>query len=128
MWRRSLVRSLDLTELGRFLSTRRDVVFAVVFGSAQDGTVLPGSDLDLGICFDPRPGPDALVTLLTEIADLLPFDGIDLTDLTTADPILAFEAISGRFLCRNSPEGTAEAYSRICREYEDAMALLHRAA
>jgi predicted nucleotidyltransferase len=122
------VRKLDLAELGRFLSTRREVVFAVAFGSAQDGHVRPGSDLDLGIYFDPRPSPEALAALLVAVADLLAFDDIDCTDLAAADPILAFEAISGRFLCRNSPERTAEVCSLICREYEDAMALLNRAA
>jgi len=47
---------------------------------------------------------------------------VDLVVLNQADPILAFEAISGRFLCKNDQDQTAAFFSLVCREYEDVMA------
>jgi hypothetical protein len=49
---------------------------------------------------------------------------IDLVVLNADNPILAFEAISGRFLCKNDLEKTAAFFSLVCREYEDVMANL----
>ena len=122
------MRTLDLDRLAAYLAERQDVAFAVVFGSARHGTARPGGDLDLGVCFRVTPDTDALLGLLADIADLLQFDAIDLVDLSRADPILGFEAISGRFLCKNDRGKTAEICSLISREYEDVMVQLRRAA
>ena len=118
------MRTLDLDALGDFLSKREDIAFAVVFGSAAGGEVRDGSDLDLGIFFTEKPGSEELIDLLTDVADLLAFDRIDLTDLSKADPILAFEALSGRFLCKNDRAKTAEFSSLTSRLYEDVMVRL----
>jgi len=121
------MRTLALDTLAKFLARRTDVVFAVVFGSAQNGVIAPESDLDLGVCFEPTPTLEERVAFMAEIADMLEFDAIDLTDLGKADPILAFEAISGRFLCKNSRAKTAAFCSLVCREYEDVKAILQDA-
>ena len=47
-------------------------------------------------------------------------------DLGKASPILAFEAISGRILCKNDPDRTAAAFSLISREFEDAVCDIRR--
>jgi predicted nucleotidyltransferase len=122
------VRELDLSRLGDYLSQRADIVFAVAFGSARDGKVAPESDLDVGVFFRERPQSEELFSLLTHMADVLDFDRIDFTDLGRADAILGFEAIAGRFLCKNDVNETARIVSLICREYEDAMVDLNRAA
>jgi predicted nucleotidyltransferase len=118
----------NLEQLGDYLASRPDVICAVVFGSAQNGIVQNGSDLDLGIYFTAKPEGEGYVDFLVEAAEACEFDVIDLVDLQSADPILAFEAISGRFICKTDPEKTAELASRISREYEDTMLRLGHAA
>lgn len=118
----------NLEQLGDYLASRPDVICAVVFGSAQNGIVQNGSDLDLGILFTVKPEGDAYIDFLVATAEACDFDMIDLVDLQTADPILAFEAISGRFICKPNPEKTAELASRISREYEDTMLRIGHAA
>jgi len=122
------MRELALDKLSVYLSRRHDVLFAVIFGSAKNGKLGPDSDVDIGILFREKHGLKERIEILADIADLLKCDEIDVTDLQTANPFLAFEAISGRFLCRNDRARTAETCSLICREYEDAMVQLHRVA
>ncbi len=118
----------NLEQLGGYLAARVDVVCAVVFGSAQDGTVREGGDLDLEVSVTEKPKGDAYVDFLVETAEAAEFDVIDLVDLDQADPILAFEALSGRFLCKNDPGKTAALASLVSREYEDVMYRLNHAA
>jgi predicted nucleotidyltransferase len=118
----------NLKKLGKYLDSRPDVICAVVFGSAQSGKVNPGSDLDVGIYFTARPKGEYYIQLLVEMAEAAEFDVIDLVDLNSADPILAFEALSGNFICRSDPDKTAVLTSRVCREYEDTMYRLNCAA
>jgi predicted nucleotidyltransferase len=115
------MQTIPAEALGAFLSKRKDVVFAVLFGSARDGGVRDGGDVDIGIYFDPKPNTEEFVDFLVRTADLLEVDEIDCTDLRSADPILAFEAVSGRMLCKNDPARTAAIVSLISREYEDAL-------
>ena len=49
----------------------------------------------------------------------------DGSDLYSAAPILAFEIISGNFICKNDPAKTAELFSLICCKYEEAMCCLN---
>jgi len=120
--------NVNLKNLAEYLSLRKDIICAVVFGSAQNGQVNPGSDLDIGIYFTQKPKGEEYINLLVEMAEVAEFDVIDLVDLGTADPILAFEALSGKFICKSDPEKTAELTSLVCREYEDTMFRLNRAA
>ena len=120
--------NVNLENLGKYLDSRADVLCAVVFGSAKEGIVNPGSDLDIGIYFARKPKGEDYISLLVEMADAAEFDVIDLVDLGTADPILAFEALSGNFICKSDPAKTAELTSLVCREYEDTMLRLNRAA
>ena len=115
------MKKIDLQQLSIFLSSRSDIIFAVSFGSSKDGLIEPENDFDIGIYFEPQPDIEALTDFLSQVADLIDFDFIDYTDLTKVDPILAFEAISGNFLCKNNPLKTAEYFSMVCREYEDLM-------
>lgn len=122
------MRILNFDSLTTYLADREDVVFAVVFGSAQDGELAEESDVDLGVCLREPLDTDALLSFLADVTDCLQFDLIDVVDVSRANPILAFEAISGRFLCRNDIAKTAEVVSLISREYEDAMVQLRRVA
>lgn len=122
------MHSADFKKLAAYLGGRTDVVFAVAYGSGRDGAVREGGDLDIGVLFRSKPSAEALIQFMTEAAQAAEFDIIDLVDLHDADPILAFEALCGRYLCKNDPGKTAEFASLVSRECEDAMLRLNQAA
>ena len=122
------MHKINIKELSKYLKNRSDVICAVIFGSAQDGVVKDGSDLDLGVYFSEQVKGDALIRFMVEVAEAADFDVIDLVDLRSAEPVLAFEVISGNFICKNDPEKTAELFSLICRKYEEVMFRLNSAA
>ena len=122
------MHKINLKKLSEYLKGRPDVICAVIFGSAQDGNVKDGSDLDLGIYFSEPVKGDNRIKFMVEVAEVAGFDVIDLVNLESAEPILAFEVISGHFICKNDPDKTAELFSLICRKYEEAMFRLSHAA
>ncbi len=117
----------DWQALETTLSAFPDLVAAWVFGSAQDGGVRSGGDVDVGVLWRGRPSLDDLATLRMAIQDALQIDAIDLVVLNDASPILRFEAISGRpVFCRDAGQRAIFA-SLTAREYEDEMAMAMRA-
>jgi predicted nucleotidyltransferase len=113
---------VDLAKLGEYFCRDPRIVGATVFGSARDGIVRPGSDLDLAVFFDHPLPAEEFLDFYSALCDQVPRVGrVDLVCLNKADPILAFEAIGGRFLCTNDKEKMAAYFSLVCREYEDVM-------
>lgn len=118
--------SVNFQRAEQVLAAYANVVAAWVFGSAQSGQINEGSDLDIGILFASKPSLDEQLNLLADLQQALQFEEIDLVPLNEANPILRFEAISGRPLfCRDAGR-RAEFASLTAREYEDEMALLER--
>ncbi|MCI5146246.1 MAG: nucleotidyltransferase domain-containing protein, partial [Candidatus Electrothrix sp. AR3] len=96
------------------------------FGSAQDGNIAQGSDLDLAILFADPPDFELLCRIRADLQDVLQVDAVDLMNLNSAGVISAMEAISGTPLfCRNSGK-RAEFVSLTARQYEDDMIQLRR--
>ncbi len=94
------------------------------FGSAQTGEVRPGSDVDIGLLVERLLTLDELTDLLARLQAALEVEDIDLVVLNKANPILRFEAVSGRPLfCRDAARRAAFV-SLTAREYEDSMALI----
>ena len=60
--------------------------------------------------------------LLGRLQDALGLDEVDLVVLNDANPILRFEAVSGRRLFTRDLLALAEFVSLTAREYEDEMA------
>ena len=113
---------VDMANLGAYFAQDRRVVAATAFGSAQDGLVQPGSDLDLAVLFHEPLTAAEFLRFYADLCDRVPgVERVDLVRLNRSDPILAFEAISGRFLCKNDPDKAAAFFSLVCREYEDVM-------
>ena len=119
--------TLDMGALAARLSRDPRVVLAVIFGSAGDGTVRDGGDVDIGVLLSPPPSPlefyafyQETATRLSEIADL------DLIDLSCANSVLAFEAMCGRRLVVRDHDAVAAFASQTARQYEDDM--LHASA
>ena len=119
--------SVDWAQIERILAASPNIIAAWVFGSAQGGEIRTGSDLDIGVLFDSKPLLDELLDLSGNLQQALQFDDIDLVPLNEANPILRFEAISGRSVFCRDASRRAEFASLTAREYEDEMAQLHRA-
>ena len=122
---------LDLTLLAAAFAGDPRVVMAVVFGSAKDGVVRPGSDVDIGVLLSPALTALEFYAFYQETATKLGIiPELDLVDLNHAGSVLAFEALCGRRLFVRDAEAVATFSSRVAREYEDDMlhATAHRAA
>ncbi|MFQ5610731.1 MAG: nucleotidyltransferase domain-containing protein [Anaerolineae bacterium] len=102
------------------------VIAAWSFGSGQHGRVGPGSDVDIGVLMESPPSLDERFELLARLQAALHFEDIDLVILNGANPILRFEAISGRPLFCRDADRRAEFASLTAREYEDEMAFWQR--
>lgn len=115
-------------QLESILEGLRDprIVGAWLFGSARDGEVRPGSDLDIGILFDGKPGLDALAECRARLQQATGFEEVDLVPLNAASPLLRFEALCGRRLTCADENRCAEFASLTAREYEDEMAMCLR--
>lgn len=103
------------------------LVSAWAFGSAQDGQIRDGADVDIGLLLDANPNLDELAETRAALQKALDIDDIDLVVLNEASPILRFEAISGRPLFCRDADRRAEFASLTAREYEDEMAMVARA-
>jgi predicted nucleotidyltransferase len=118
-------KPIDLQELAVVLEGTGDIAFAMVFGSARDGLVHKGSDLDVGVWLAPAEAAtiDRLMEIVARIEDtfIVP---CDLTLLNTAGPVLRHEALKGRvlFVRPDREDDFADFYTRTCAEYEDLMA------
>ena len=116
-------RVIDWSKTETIFEETPNVVAAWVFGSAQEGRVRPGGDVDIGILYDRLPTLVERFDLLARLERVLAFAEIDLVPLNEANVVLRFEAASGRSLfCRDLTQ-RAEFVSLTAREYEMAMAL-----
>jgi len=129
--RRTKIRSaakeskpIDLERLAAVLSDVESIEYAMVFGSARDGLVHAGSDLDVAVSLThaDTEGIDLLLQIVGKVEDAF---GVtcDLTVLNTAGPVLRHEALKGRilFIRPDREEEFVEFYVRTCAEYEDLM-------
>lgn len=112
----------DMDKLATAFAEDSRVVVAVLFGSARNGTVRAGSDVDIGVLLSPALPPlefyafyVAMTARLSSIAEL------DLVDLNHAGSVLAFEALCGRRIFVRDPAALAGFASRVAREYESDM-------
>jgi predicted nucleotidyltransferase len=113
-----------LPRLATILDDIESIEFAMVFGSARDGIVCAGSDLDVAVSLGDSEGEsvDRLLEIVGKVEDAL---GVtcDLTVLNTAGPVLRHEALKGRllFVRPDREDQFVEFYVRTCAEYEDLM-------
>src|SRR3989442_13754187 len=90
--------NVNLDKAAPVLASMPNVLAAWVFGSAQEGRIRAGSDLDIGVLFAAPPSLDALADLRADLQEAWHFDNIDLVVLNNASPIFRFEAMRGRLL------------------------------
>lgn len=119
--------TLDMDSLAAKVGSDPRVVLAVIFGSAKDGMVRDGGDVDVGVLLSPRPTPVEFYEFYQKLAaELGEISELDLIDLSRASSVLAFEALCGRRLVVRDADAAAAFASETARQYEDDM--LHAAA
>ena len=84
-------------------------------------------NVDIAVFLESPPSLDEQIELLARLQAALRLEEIDLVILNEANPILRFEAISGRPLFCRDLGRRAEFASLTAREYKDEMALRQRA-
>jgi len=110
-----------------FFKSDKNVICAIVFGSAIDGIVRAGSDLDIAVLFHHPPKGEKKLEYYSKICDLnTGIERIDFIILNDANEILAFEALKGEYFCKNDIEKTARFFSITCRLYESQIASYER--
>jgi len=121
------MREFSITSLQKALKQHDKIAFALLFGSSKDGKLIKdGADVDIALYLSEKPSADMLVEIVGLCQDALQFDNIDLVVLNDADPILSFEALSGRLLVCNNQEAYLSFFSLTCRQYEDEMLRIER--
>lgn len=102
------------------------IVGGWLFGSARDGEVRAGGDVDIGVLFAGKPGLDALAECRARLQKALQFEDVDLVSLNGASPILRFEALCGQRVYCADENRCAEFASLTAREYEDEASMCDR--
>jgi predicted nucleotidyltransferase len=118
-------KRIDLQRLAAVLENIAPIEYAVVFGSARDGLVRAGSDLDIAVSLAHGEAGSIdrlgeIVARVEEISDV----PCDLTVLNAAGVVLRHEALLGRvlFIRPGCDDDFSRFYTRTCAEYEDLMA------
>ena len=101
--------------------------FALLFGSSKEGRLVKdNADIDIALYLSDKPSADMLAEIVGLCQDAIQYDNIDLVVLNDADPILSFEALSGKLLFCNNEESYLSFFSLTCRQYEDEMLRIER--
>lgn len=95
--------------------------FVLLMGSARDGRVPPGGDLDLAVGMQGKLTMDLLDRIHEVVAPLAPGVPVDVGHFDRTEPVYRFEALKGRLLFARDQERFLDAFSLACREYESQM-------
>ena len=98
-----------------------DVRLALLLGSARNGVIKPGADVDVALY---APGSAPLPVLQQAMATIAEQTGAepDVGWLGPSEPVYRFEALNGRLLFCRDWEEYAAFFSCTCREYESQIA------
>ena len=117
-----MIKQFNISELATSIREKCPyIMFAYLFGSAQNGTVNENSDIDLAVYLSDKNKKAATVLKITEIVEQQSGNTtVDIVFLNDSNPILAFETIKGRrlFVKEEAIDLCANFYSVTCREYE----------
>jgi predicted nucleotidyltransferase len=120
-------KSIDMESLSSFFEERPNCEMVCLFGSAADGIVEEGSDVDLAMLFAAKPGIREQATLRADLQSLMHDEEIDTVVLNGASPWLRFEAFRGRRVHSRDRSKEAVFASLTAREYEDERTMFEKA-
>ena len=98
-----------------------ELAFALLMGSARDGVVPAGGDLDLAVSLDTTLNLPLLERITAICQRVAPDTDVDIGCFDRAEPVYRFEALKGRLLFARDQDRYLDAYSLACREYESQM-------
>ena len=121
----------SVEKLGEALeSACPEVVFAMLHGSARDGCVADGSDVDVALFLDgdgtQKASLDLFMRAQEAVASVVPHAPADIGILNGTEPVYRFEALKGKLLFTRDEETSVGFFSLTCREYESQMASYER--
>ena len=99
-----------------------EVVFALLHGSARDGFIKRGSDIDLAFYLKKRATLSFYERVMSAVSEIAPGIECDIGILNNAEPVYRFEALRGKLLFARDYEAYLKFYSLTCREYESQLA------
>lgn len=112
----------DLQHLADTIESRYpDVLFCLLLGSASDGVVREGSDVDLAFYLSEPTSLEFYSTIAGTVDEVIPDVRCDIGILNRAEPVFRFEALKGKLLFSRDMELYASFFSLTCREYESQM-------
>jgi predicted nucleotidyltransferase len=97
------------------------VSFALLHGSAKDGEVKEGSDIDMALYIDGKPTFEILQAAMDGVYEIAPQARPDVGILNNAEPVYRFEALKGKLLFVRDMAIYVEFFSLTCREYESQI-------
>ena len=113
----------DADKLGQMIEARcAEVCFALLHGSAKEGDVRPGGDIDIALYMDGRATLETFGQVIEIVSELAPGVKCDPGVLNGAEPVYRFEALKGKLLFYRDQEEYLRFFSLTCREYESQMA------
>ena len=113
----------DVAALGSDLKEACPAVgFALLMGSARDGTVPAGGDLDIALHLGGRPTQGVLLAVVEVAERQVPGVHCDVGVLDGDEPVYRFEALKGTLLFARDREQYLRFFSVTCREYESQLA------
>ena len=98
-----------------------EMLFALLLGSARDGRIPPGGDLDIAVSLESGLNLTLVERITAIVQRVLPDIDIDIGCFDRAEPVYRFEALKGRLLFARDNDRFLDAYSLACREYESQM-------
>ncbi len=117
---------IDERALTAILQSYEDIDFAVLFGSAATGTLLPMSDVDVGIYVTRDLPLEELGVLISRLEKAVgrSVDVVVVNDLPRTSPLLAFESVvKGRLLFARDMNRYVEFKTRCMLAYMDTEPL-----
>jgi predicted nucleotidyltransferase len=121
------MKEFSIAALQEALKQHGTIDFALLFGSSKEGRLVKdNADIDIALYLSDKPSADMLAEIVGLCQDAIQYDNIDLVVLNDADPILSFEALSGKLLFCNNEESYLSFFSLTCRQYEDEMLRIER--
>jgi predicted nucleotidyltransferase len=105
-------------KLKKYFSSKKDVGFAVLFGSHILGKTFRESDIDIAIYFKEGYSVESIKKIWRELEGILGKD-VDLVILNTAPPLIAYTAIRGKAMVINDFRAYLDYMLSISQEAED---------
>jgi len=102
-----------------YFEKQPDVEFVYLFGSAVTGHIHGESDMDIGIFYQEKPDAERLFTMQSKLEECIGHP-IDLVVLNDANPVLAYQIITGgRLIFSRNEFARYRFVLKVYQEYED---------